>query len=59
MEDDVVACKGLWRTAAEENSFIEGTKCGANSSTREAIRVRDNFCEYFNNVGAVPWQWDQ
>lgn len=21
-----------------------------------AKRVRDDYCEYFNNVGSVPWQ---
>jgi len=39
--------------------FSDITKCGTNTSTREAVRVREYFCDYFNNEGAVPWQWDR
>lgn len=27
-----------------------------NASTREIYRIRDIFCDYFNNEGKVPWQ---
>lgn len=26
------------------------------NSTKEAIRIRDNYCHYFNNDGTIPWQ---
>jgi hypothetical protein len=29
---------------------------GANRCTREALQVKEQFCQYFNGIGAVPWQ---
>jgi len=27
-----------------------------NTNTREASEIRDRFTNYFNNIGAIPWQ---
>lgn len=48
---------GLWRDhqicgllPIEETSFNR-------NPTRSASQKRDQFCSYFNEEGAVPWQW--
>lgn len=48
---------GLWR----DNQIcgllpIEETSFNRNP-TRSASQKRDQFCSYFNEEGAVPWQW--
>lgn len=30
-----------------------------NAHTRLASRIRDDFATYFENNGAVPWQWEK
>ncbi|KAL0818776.1 hypothetical protein ABMA28_008103 [Loxostege sticticalis] len=44
---------GSWRTESQE--LIPTPRLRGNS-TIEAKAVRDEFCEYFNTTGAVPWQ---
>lgn len=48
---------GTWRQA-EDVAFVDINRMGTNNSTREAIQIREEFCEYFNNEGAVKWQDD-
>lgn len=33
-------------------------RTGTNMYSRSAAAVRNHFMEYFNNEGAVPWQWN-
>ena len=46
---------GTWRENTSGGAFENITSRNRNS-TREAIKIRDNYCHYFNNDGAVPWQ---
>ncbi|XP_039305688.1 protein ALP1-like [Solenopsis invicta] len=39
-------------------AFSDITRAGTNTSTRTAMEVREEFCAYFNNEGAVSWQND-
>ncbi|XP_057333828.1 putative nuclease HARBI1 [Microplitis mediator] len=42
------------------DSVLEDTTAyGNNFSSRSAVTVRDEFCEYFNAEGAVPWQYNR
>ncbi|XP_018372439.1 PREDICTED: uncharacterized protein LOC108767196 [Trachymyrmex cornetzi] len=57
---DGVHIPGSWKTIIENGcAFTDVFNCGTHNSTRKAIRIRELFCQYFNNEGAVPWQWDQ
>lgn len=29
------------------------------SSNPEAKKIRENFADFFNTIGALPWQWDK
>lgn len=28
---------------------------GTNNSSRDAMNIRNEFCDYFNDEGAIPW----
>lgn len=48
---------GSWHNIMEIGcAFTDISNCGSNMSAKECIRKRDEFCRYFNNTGAVPWQ---
>ena len=48
---------GSWRGIVEAGCALQDiTHCGTNTSTRESIRIRNAFKDYFNNDGAVSWQ---
>ncbi|KYM96994.1 Putative nuclease HARBI1 [Cyphomyrmex costatus] len=49
---------GSWRKDIENSAFRNTATCGSNNSTRNAIKIRDIFCNYFNNEGAISWQLD-
>lgn len=51
--EDCNISQGDWRTT--KNNFINLRKIPLNSS-RMAKDIQTRFCEYFNSVGAVPWQ---
>ncbi|KAK7175588.1 hypothetical protein R3I93_002497 [Phoxinus phoxinus] len=40
----------------EAAGLQEVSRLGSNNATRESIRVRETFMEYFSTEGAVPWQ---
>lgn len=42
----------------DTTAFSDITRAGTNTSTRTAMEVREEFCAYFNNEGAVSWQND-
>lgn len=56
MEDCVsgTVIHGNWRNEPNQLMDIERTRAG--NSTTLAKEVRDDFCEYFNTMGAIPWQ---
>lgn len=33
-------------------------RVSTNTYRKNAKNVRDEYCRYFNEEGAVPWQWD-
>ncbi|XP_018399460.1 PREDICTED: putative nuclease HARBI1 [Cyphomyrmex costatus] len=48
---------GTWRRIIEDGcAFQDIGNCGSNNSARNCIQIRDEFCDYFFNEGAVPWQ---
>lgn len=47
---------GSWRRIIERSAFTDITRCGSNMSARRCMAIRDAFCDYFNNEGAVAWQ---
>ena len=54
--EDIAKCTvlpGAWR---EIPDLLELQRKGGNTTT-EAQTVRNSFMEYFNNEGAVPWQY--
>ena len=46
--------KGDWRDA--QNGFENFKKKTGYNSSNAAKEVQKRYCEYFNSVGAVPWQ---
>ncbi|XP_071638920.1 uncharacterized protein [Temnothorax longispinosus] len=49
---------GSWREDIEISALRDITTCGNNNSTRNAIEIRENFCNYFNTEGVIPWQFN-
>ncbi|XP_018396293.1 PREDICTED: uncharacterized protein LOC108774640 [Cyphomyrmex costatus] len=48
---------GSWRRIFENGcAFTDITRSGSNMSARRCMTIRDKFCDYFNNEGAVSWQ---
>lgn len=56
-EDELPGCvrPGEWR---EDNAhgMVNIIHQGGNRHANNALQLRDRWCEYFNTVGAVPWQ---
>ena len=46
---------GDWRSQVEEGMRSIGPT-GSNNYKKDARIIRDEFCKYFNTVGAVSWQ---
>lgn len=44
---------GSWRKDIQEMAQLQRTK---GNSTVEAKKIRDDFCEFVNTSGSVPWQ---
>ncbi|XP_018313294.1 uncharacterized protein [Mycetomoellerius zeteki] len=47
--------RGEWR-AENGRGMVNFAHQGGNRHANEAILLRDRWCDYFNTVGAVPWQ---
>ncbi|XP_025266510.1 putative nuclease HARBI1 [Camponotus floridanus] len=46
-----------WRSIIEDGcAFRDIGHCGSNTSARNCIQMRDEFCDYFYSEGEVPWQ---
>lgn len=39
--------------------LIDIRRTGSNAFSRNASRIRERFCDFFEGVGAVPWQWEK
>ncbi|XP_018314714.1 uncharacterized protein [Mycetomoellerius zeteki] len=51
---------GSWRNIMEDGcAFKDSGNCSSNMSARECVNIRNEFCCYFNNEGAVPWQYNR
>lgn len=46
---------GDWRSE-NARGMLNFTHQGGNRHANEAIVLRDRWCNYFNTIGAVPWQ---
>ncbi|KYM98502.1 Putative nuclease HARBI1 [Cyphomyrmex costatus] len=57
-EDSDGFIPGSWREDAHNNALIDIHKLGSNNCSHNAMEIREQFCEYFNNEGAVTWQTD-
>ncbi|XP_044584114.1 uncharacterized protein LOC123264735 [Cotesia glomerata] len=47
------------RHEVNDSALKDTTAYGNNFSSRSAVAVQDEFCEYFNAEGAVPWQYNR
>lgn len=56
-DDDGNIIPGLWRKDNYELPSI--SKGSSNTYTRNANSIREQFKNYFNNKGAVEWQWER
>jgi hypothetical protein len=48
---------GAWREEAGNNQMQDISRVASNMFARDAYETRQQFMEYFNNEGSVPWQW--
>ncbi|GAB1867628.1 Protein ALP1-like isoform X1 [Camponotus japonicus] len=55
-EDETSIIQGSWR-ADMQSGMTDITRLGNNFSTRQAVEIREKFLHYFNNDGAVDWQY--
>ncbi|XP_010781059.1 uncharacterized protein [Notothenia coriiceps] len=42
--------------APDTPTLCDVPRMGSNNATRRSLQLRENFCSYFNEEGAVPWQ---
>lgn len=52
---NLVLSQGEWRQGHTLKDLVQQ---GGNRCKNSAIETRDKLCAYFNNIGAVPWQWE-
>jgi len=50
--------KSSWRNVDNNSVFREINQYSTNINSRITIKVRDNFYEYFNSEGVIPWQFN-
>nr|CAH7739054.1 unnamed protein product [Callosobruchus chinensis] len=55
-EQDGVVIQGTWRDTPSQLTPVR--QLGANMYRRNAKDIRDTFKSYFNEEGAIPWQWN-
>lgn len=61
VEDEVTGCitPGMWRNDPSSSSWLTYNPNCSNNYSADAKAIREEFTEYFNNEGAVHWQWRQ
>jgi len=48
-----------WRRNIDNNFVFQKIgKCSTNNTCRIVAKIRNNFCEYFNSEGVIPWQFN-
>lgn len=57
VEDELTGtlCRGDWRNEAVQG-LVNFRNSGGYRHTNHALVLREMWCDYFNSVGAVPWQ---
>lgn len=56
-DDPSSSTLGSWRRIFEDGcAFRDIGHCGSNTSARNCIQMRDEFCNFFCNEGQVSWQ---
>lgn len=48
---------GSWRQEINNSALKDITRCSTNNSSQQATKICEEFCTFFNNEGAVPWQF--
>lgn len=49
---------GSWREDMDNSALENISRTGSNNCSRHAMEIRERFCKYFNNEGALTWQSD-
>ncbi|XP_036143028.1 protein ALP1-like [Monomorium pharaonis] len=57
-EDSDGFIPGSWREEINNSALENITRTGSNNCSRHAMEIREQFCEYFNNEGALTWQYN-
>lgn len=59
--NDGTIIPGTWRSIIESNNTAlqNIATCSTHTYSREAAKIRNEFTEYFNEEGAIPWQFVQ
>lgn len=55
-QNDGTLLAGTWRDAASQLTSVGQTS--SNTHTRNAAEIREQFKQYFNEEGAISWQWN-
>lgn len=50
---------GVWRKEMENSALQNIFAYGNNNNTRYAAAIREEFCDFFNGEGAIPWQYNR
>lgn len=50
---------GLWRQELDNSALQDISAHDVNNSSRSAIAIREEFCDFFAGEGAVPWQYNR
>lgn len=57
VDEDNDSRTGNWRSIVQSDAGLEAIPHqGSNNYANDAKQIRDSFCHYFNNEGAVSWQ---
>ena len=61
IEDEVTGdiSPGSWRNEQSSFSWLSFDPVCSNNYSGDAKSIREEYTDYFNNEGAVPWQWRQ
>ena len=50
---------GLWRQEIENSALQDVSVRSNNNSSRSAVNIREEFCDFFTGEGAVAWQYNR
>lgn len=46
-----------WKQEINNSALKNITRCSTNNSSQQARKIREEFCKFFNNEGAISWQF--